>query len=90
MNWILFSELDFGQNFFTSGLISELWVKLPIYPQTSPDSKVVLFCFAVLVLEPGASHMLGKCSSTELHPQSLIARHLKCHFDANADFLLLR
>jgi hypothetical protein len=33
------------------------------------EAKEVLFVFSVLGMELGASHMLGKCSTTEPHRQ---------------------
>jgi hypothetical protein len=37
------------------------------------------FVFAVLRFQSGALHMLGKCSTTELHPQSLQNFHISEH-----------
>ena len=33
---------------------------------------LLFFFLAVLGIEPRSSHMVGKCSTTELHPQSFI------------------
>jgi hypothetical protein len=34
-------------------------------------SNIIYFCFVVLKMEPRVLHMLGKCFTTELHPQAL-------------------